>query len=102
MEGRSKPSDQSFMLSSGRVAVIALGAIVRFARRGRKIAGSSVDGSFCDDAHHRPSYDIGRVVRPTGDLDEGDGGCSGISGGAGLRVGAAQSSGDCNASRGVA
>ncbi len=81
---------------------MALGAIVRFARRGKKIAGDSVDGCLCEDAHHRPSYDISRVVRPTGDLDEGDGSRSGISGGAGLRIGATQSSGDCNASCSVA
>jgi hypothetical protein len=78
------------------------GAVVRFARRGKKITGGSVDGSFCDDAHHRPSYDISRVMGPTGDLDEGDGGRSGISSGAGLRVGAAKGSGDCNAPGGVA
>jgi hypothetical protein len=64
--------------------------------------GGSVDGRLCDNAHHRPSYYVSRVVRPTRDLDEGDGGRSGISGSTGLGVGTTHSPRDCNASGGVA
>jgi hypothetical protein len=79
-----------------------LRAIVELPCCSRKITDYSVDSCLCDDADYRPSNNVSRVVRPTGDLDEGDGGCSGISGGAGLRVGAIQGSRDCNASCGVA
>jgi hypothetical protein len=92
------------MLSSGSPvrATLALRAIVELPCCSRKIIDDSVDGCLRDDAYHRPSYNVSRVVRPTGDLNEGDCGRPGISGGAGLRIGPTQSSGDCNASCGVA
>jgi hypothetical protein len=79
-----------------------MGTIVGSACCSRKVLDYSVDGCLRDYAYHRPTNNVSRVVRPTRDLDEGDGGCPGIDRGTGLRVGPTHSSGDCNASCRVA
>ncbi len=67
-----------------------------------EIVGNRVDGRLCYDAHCGSRGDVGRVVGPTRDLNERNGGGSRISPCSRLRVHATDRPRDGHASRRVA